>query len=230
MDGSSWLTSQGAVPQLVQACENESICPTDHLHAAKANGPDARILSISQPSGSADLNVRQDGPALVFWFRNGISAKKSQLVTHVPELFKSGEMHDILYSYDGSNLTVYVDGKSQPIHYKLGPGATLATFVGHRVKTTELVGYNYIYYALVFFPAGVLLGIAARQMSRNRFAGYATFGVAILMVPTLLEFLLVAISGRAFSAGESSTFDFAHDWWHPVDQCRSPSGAPFIVR
>ncbi len=200
LDGTSWLTSQGAVPQLIQRLRKSNqfalriICAS-----AKANGPDARILSISQPSGLADLNVRQEGPALVFWFRNGISAKKSQLASHIPELFKSGELHDILYSYDGSNLTVYVDGKSQPIRYKLGPGATLATFVHHKVKTTELVGYNYIYYALLFFPAGALLGIAARQASRNRVASYATFAVVILVVPILLEFLLVAVSGRAFS-------------------------------
>jgi VanZ like family len=201
LDGSSWLSSQGAVPQLVEDLRTTNqfairiVCTP-----AKANGPDARILSISQPSGSADLNVRQDGTALVFWFRNGLSAKKSQLAAHVPEVFKSGDTRDILYSYDGSNLSLYVDGKPQAIQYKLGPGATLATLVGHRVKSAELAGYNYIYYLLVFFPAGVLLGIAARQMPRNRFAGYATFGAAILMVPMLLELVLVSISGRSFSA------------------------------
>lgn len=200
LDGSSWVSSKGAVPHLAQDLRKTNqfalriVCTP-----AKANGPDARILSISQPSGSADLNVRQDGTALVFWFRNGISAKKSQLVAHVPEVFKSGETRDILYSYDGSNLSLYVDGKPQAIQYKLGPGATLAMLVGHRVKSSELAGYNYIYYVLVFFPAGVLLGIAARQMPRNRFAGYVTLGVAILMVPTLLEYVLVSISGRSFS-------------------------------
>lgn len=200
LDGPSWLSSQAAIPEVVERLRKSNqfalriICTP-----AKANGPDARILSISQPSGLVDLNVRQEGPALVFWFRNGISVKKSQLASHVPELFKTSESHDILYSYDGANLSVYVDGKLQPMRYKLGPGATLATFVHHRVKSAELAGYNYIYYALVFFPAGALLGIAARDASRNRLASYTVFAVVILLVPMLLEFLLVAISGRAFS-------------------------------
>lgn len=200
LDGSSWLSSQGAVPQLIQGLRRTNQFAIQIVCApANANGPDARILSISEPAGPSNLNVRQEGPALVFWFRNGISLKKSQLSSRVPDVFNSGETRDILYSYDGSDLSLYVDAKPQLIRYKLGPGATLATLVGHRVKSAELSGYNYIYYALLFFPAGALFGIAARQASRNRVAGYATFAVVILVVPILLEFLLVAISGRAFS-------------------------------
>lgn len=200
LDGTSWLTSQGATSQVIQRLRKSNQFALRIICApAKANGPDARILSISQPAGLADLNVRQEGLALVFWFRNGISAKKSQLASHIPELFKTTESHDILFSYDGSNLTVYVDGTPQQIRYELGPGATLATFAHHKVKSAELVGYNYIYYALVFFPAGALLGIAARRALRNLVAEYATFAVVIFVVPVLLEFLLIAISGRAFS-------------------------------
>ena len=200
LDGSSWLSSQAAVPQLVQALRKSNqfalriICTP-----AKANGADARILSISQPSGLADLNVRQEGPALVLSFRNGISVKKSQLASRVPEVFKIGETRDILYSYDGANLSQYVDGKPQLIRYTLGPGAMLATFVHHRVKSAELTGYNYIYYALVFFPAGALLGIAARQSPVGRLASYVTFVVFILAFPALLEFVFISVSGRSFS-------------------------------
>jgi VanZ like family len=205
LDGSSWLSSHGAVPQLIHDVQKTNQFAIRIVCApAKANGPDARILSISQPSGSADLNVRQDGTALVFWFRNAISVKKSQLSWHVPDVFKSGETRDILYSYDGSNLSLYVDGKAQTIRYKLGPGAALATLVGHRVKSAELTGYHYTYYVLVFFPAGALLGIVARQMPWNGFAGYVTFGAAILIVPVLLELVLVSISGRSFSVANLS--------------------------
>lgn len=201
LDGSSWLSTRAAVPMLVQDLQKTNqfairiVCTP-----AKANGPDARILSISEPSGPSNLNVRQDGTALVFWFRSGISMKKSQLSSHVPDVFKNGETRDILYSYDGSSLSLYVDGKPQLIRYKLGPGVALATMVGHRVKSAELTGYNYIYYALVFFPAGAFIGIATRQLARRRFAVCLIFGVVILVAPTLLELLLVSISGRSFAA------------------------------
>ncbi len=229
LDGSSWLSSQAAIPQAIQRLRKSNqfalriICSP-----AKANGPDARILSISQPSGMADLNVRQEGPALVFWFRNSISAKKSQLASHVPELFKTSKSHNILYSYDGSNLSLYLDGKPQLIRYELGPGATLATFVHHRVKTAELAGYNYIYCALVFFPAGALLGIAARQASRNWFARYGTFALVLLTIPVLLEFLLVAVSGRALSLAAlplSISLMIAGMLWINADR-QSERGAP----
>jgi glycopeptide antibiotics resistance protein len=201
LDGSSWLSSPGAVPQLIQDLQRTNQFAIRIVCApAKTNGPDARILSISELSGPSNLNVRQEGPALLFWFRNGISTKKSQLSSHVPDVFKSGEIRDILYSYDGSNLFVYVDGKPQSVRYKLGPGATLATLVGHRVKSAELTGYNYIFYALVFFPAGALMGIAARQTALNRIAMYMTFGVVILIVPALFELIGVLISGRSFTA------------------------------
>jgi hypothetical protein len=163
----------------------------------RTNGVDARILSISQPSGVADLTVRQDGTSLVFWFRNGISVKRSLLAWHVPDVFKVAETRDILYSYDGSNLSLYIDGKLQPSPYRLGPGAALVVFL-RRVRPNELSGCNYIYYALVFFPAGALLGRAAKPMA-NKLTFNVTLGVVTLSIPLLLELVLNRISGRSIS-------------------------------
>ncbi len=116
----------------------------------------------------------------------------------------------------------FIGWKPQLIRYKLGPGATLATFVRHRVKSAELAGYNYIYCALVFFPAGALLGIAARQASRNWFARLWDFRASfILMIPIVLEFLLVAVSGRAFSLAALPLSISLMIAWHAVDQRRS---------
>ncbi|MFZ1974496.1 MAG: VanZ family protein [Candidatus Acidiferrales bacterium] len=199
LDGSSWLSSKVDVPNLVQDLQRSNqfafriVCTP-----AKTSGVDSRVLSISQPSGVANLTVRQLGTTLVFSFRNEISAKRSQLAWHTPDVFKAGETRDILYSYDGSNLSLYIDGRVQPNRYKLGPGAALAIFV-RKIKPAELNGYNYIFYALVFFPGGALLGIAARRLPLNRMASYMIFGAVILVIPLLMELVLVRVSGRVFS-------------------------------
>jgi hypothetical protein len=199
LDGSAWLSSNADVSNLVQDLQKSNqfafriVCTP-----AKTSGVDSRILSISQPSGVANLTVRQLGTTLVFSFRNEISAKRSQLAWHTPDVFKVGETRDILYSYDGSNLSLYIDGKVQPNRYKLGPGAALAILV-RKIRPAELSGYNHIFYALVFFPGGALLGIAARRLPLNRMASYMIFGAVILVIPLLMELVLMRVSGRVFS-------------------------------
>jgi VanZ like family len=199
LDGSSWLSSSVNVADLIQDLRRSNqftiriVCTP-----GTTNGVDARILSVSPPSGLADLTMRQEGTTLVFWFRNGISVRRSLLAWRVPDVLRMGQVRDVLYSYDGSNLSLYIDGKLQPVRYKLGPGAALAAFL-LRVRPNELNGYNDIYYALVFFFGGVLLGTVARQLPRNKLAGYVILGVVTLAVPLFLELVLVRASGHRFS-------------------------------
>jgi hypothetical protein len=199
LDGSTWLSSSVNVADLIQDLRRSNqftiriVCTP-----GTTNGVDARILSVSQPSGLVDLTVRQEGTALLFWFRNGISVRRSLLAWRVPDVFRMGEVRDVLYSYDGSNLSLYIDGELQPARYKLGPAAALAVFL-RRVKPNELSGYHDIYYALVFFLGGVLLGMVARRLARNKLAGYLILGMVTLAVPLFLELVLVRVSGRWFS-------------------------------
>lgn len=223
LDGSAWLSSKLNVPGLVQDLQKSNqfairiVCAPGSMNAA-----DVPILSISQSSGLADLSVRQEAAALVFSFRNGVSVKKSSLAWRIPDAFSLAATRDILYSYDGSNLSLYLDGKPQPTRYQLGPGAALAVFV-RRIKPAELSGYNYIYYALVFFPVGALLGMAGRQTPANRLASYVTFGVVTLVFPLSLEFGLVWMSGRGFSFANvvlSFVLVIAGSFWINADHVR----------
>jgi hypothetical protein len=198
LDGSSWLSSQINVTNLIQDLRKSNQFTIRVVCTPGLTNVDARILSISQPSGMADLTMRQEGTALVFWFRNGISSRKSQLAWHIPDVLRVGETRDIIYSYNGSNLSLYIDGRLQPARYKLGPAAALAVFL-RRVKPNELSGYNDIYYALVFFFGGALLGTVARRLPRNKLAGYVIVGMVTLAVPLFLELVLVRVSGRWFS-------------------------------
>jgi len=91
------------------------------------------------------------------------------------------------------------------------------------MKTIELEGYTYIYYALVFVPGGVLLGIAARRLTKLGVKETLALVLAIVTPSILLEILLVRISGRAFSLFNiflSSLFAIAGLIWINADRQR----------
>jgi hypothetical protein len=101
------------------------------------------------------------------------------LTWYFPAVFAPGRTRDILYTYDGSNLSLFIDGKEQPLTYRLGPGTALAKLV-RRVKSGELEGYSYIYPP----PRG---------------AASFWLASAFLIPAALLEWILVSTSGRSFS-------------------------------
>ena len=160
----------------------------------------AQIVSISQAPTVANLTMRQEGASLVFWFRTPLSTRHAQLAWYVPKVFAAGQARNILYSYDGSKLSLYIDGKAVASPYRLGPGAVLAHVI-RRIKPSELDGYHDIYYALVFLPAGLALGIVARAGQGHRMAAWLFLGLALIVPSLLLECLLIAVSGRTFSPG-----------------------------
>ena len=179
LQGASWLSTGVAVPDLIANLQKTNQFTLRVMCTpAEGAGSDGRIISISQVSGFSDLTLRQEDATLVFWFRNPLSANRSILAWYLPGVFTAGRTRDILYSYDGSNLSLFIDGNKQPFIYRLGPGTALAKFV-RRVKTAELEGYNYILYILVFCGAGAILGLAARNLDSSEFLGEDVAGIRI---------------------------------------------------
>ena len=199
LNGKSWLTSQTDVSNLIQAIQKANSFSVRVLCTpAEVEGAEGRIVSISNQDGLANLSLRQRDGNLVSWFRNPLSARQDLLFLNIPGVFALNQRRDILVSYDGSNLSVYIDGKRTSRMYELTPGAPLAQLIRH-IKTNELEGYTYIYYALVFVPGGVLLGFAARRLITLGLKEMLVLALAIVMSCIFLEMLLVRISGRAFS-------------------------------
>src|ERR1700723_824984 len=159
LDGASWLTTGVVVPDLIANLpKTNQFSVRVQCTPAQVGGSEGRIISISQPSGFADLTLHQVDANLVLWFRNPLSASHAILAWSFPGVFTVGRTRDILYTYDGSNLSLFIDGKEEPLTYRLGPGTALAKSV-RRAKPGELEGYNYIYYILVFCLPGTILGM-----------------------------------------------------------------------
>lgn len=200
-DGSDWLVSTTSVARLVAGLQRTNQFAI-HLicKPAEGNGWDSQIMTISGPSGIVNLIVRQQDADLVLWFRSPLVTRYNQLAWHIPNTLLPDQRRNILYSYDGTSASLYVDGRRAAPPYWLGPGAGLARSF-RRIKTNELEGYHDIYYGLVFFPAGALLGIAMRNVHARNAAAWLLFAILLVVPPLLLERLLMAVSGRPFSPG-----------------------------
>jgi VanZ family protein len=204
LDGRNWLISKVPVSDFIRDVQrtNQFAVRVVCLLGEVGDG-DKRIVSISDSSGVTNLTLRQEDTNLVFWFRNPLSVRRSLLAWYVPKVFDAVARHDILFSYDGSNLSLFVDGEKERRAYRLGPGTALAQlFV--RVIPAELDGYYYIYNALVFVPGGILMGIAARSARLRTLAGAVLWGIGVCLPPAILEWILASLSGRMLSPANVS--------------------------
>lgn len=199
LDGKAWLISAGPVPTLVNSVKSTGqfavriVCePT----SSSEHG--GRILALSAPSGSMNLEIRQRASALVFWFRNPFSARRARMSWVVPHVFEPNQMRNFLVSFDGFKLSLYVDGHDYGYPYDLGPGVALAHFI-RRVKAAELTGYDYIFYAMIFFPVGCLLGFAWRQSKVSRLGRLSFLASGFLLPAIVLEWVLADAAHRAMS-------------------------------
>jgi len=226
LNGTSWLISTGPVPTLVNSVESTGqfalhvVCePGD------SNVDDARIVSLSSPSGKVDMELRQTGSELIFWFQNPFSMRRARMSWIVPQVFEPNQMRNLLLSFDGYKLSLFLDGNKYGYPYELGPAVALARYI-RRVKAVELKGYGYIFYAIIFCPAGCLLGFAWRRRSvawRNRLIFLAC---GFLLPAIALEWVLADAAGRSFSFRNisfSAVLSLAASAWMNADRSFSHS-------
>jgi hypothetical protein len=126
--------------------------------------------------------------------------QRTRMSWTIPDVFAAKQTRDILFSYDGSNLSFFIDGTKRRRTYELGPGAGLARAI-RRIKTAELEGYEYIFYALVFVPAGCLLGFTWRKMPAQPFARFVLVVLGFVLPSVLFEIVLFRVGVRAISLG-----------------------------
>jgi glycopeptide antibiotics resistance protein len=161
---------------------------------SRGNDRNGSILGIETLSGESDLVLRQDGAAITIYLRTGLESRKSYLGWSVPGLFIANVRRSILYSYDGAQASLYVDGRKIRKSFYLSPGTALVgNFI--RNKTDELVAYSALYDSLVFLPIGFLLGLAVRIIPRHNPLYRIGICAGILLPAILLEGLLVWVSG-----------------------------------
>lgn len=197
-NGSSWLTSRGDVSTLVSKIKKtRQFSLRISCEPVDLNQMDARIFSISS-SRTTNLELRQRNDSLVLWFRTPLSLDGGRLPWIIPKTFVANETRNILWSFDGTDANLFIDGKKHSGSYEMGPGVVLAKFIRH-VKAQELEGYQYVFYSIVFFPAGCLIGLASRRVILGWFASGSTVLFGMMLPSLILEAVLVHLGGRALS-------------------------------
>jgi hypothetical protein len=226
-DGSSSLRSTVPVSTLTSLLKRgNQLSVRVVCRPAVTDAGDERLVSISRKSGPMNFQMREENSDLMIWLRTPLSAKRLALAWRIPGIFEARQTRDILFSYDGSDASLYVDGSEVGPRYRWGPGAALAHMV-RSIKAREVPGYEYVYYLLVFFPAGILL-CASRQSAGSLTARNFSWMVLVVFAASLLlEFALVLVSGRAFffpNVGLSAFSGLAGILW--LDSDRATPSAP----
>jgi hypothetical protein len=200
-DGSTWLSSTVPVEQLTREIKKSNQF-TIHIVCTPAITDDAGgyIVSLSQSAANVNFHMRQDEEDLVFWFRNPLSETRSILAWDVPAVFEAGKKRDIAVTYDGSDAFLFLDGIPVSQTYRLGPGAAYMRSFSF-IRTVDLSAYEIVYETLIFLPAGLLIGVAARNWTRRTFPGPLTLALGCILPAVLLEFFLSGVSGRRIWAG-----------------------------
>jgi glycopeptide antibiotics resistance protein len=195
LDGKSWLTTSLPVEKFNQAVTKSSqftmrvVCTP--VEIKNANG---HIVSVSQPGDNVNVHLRQEGRSLVLWFRNPLSETHAILAWYVPAAFDANKPLDIVASYNGADAFIYLNGNRVPRAYRLTPGASLMHTFGS-IQTVALTGYSIVYETLIFLPAGILIGLAARKLAAQSHPYVWMIALGILLPSVLLEVLLAAVGG-----------------------------------
>lgn len=198
-DGKSWVSTKTNVGPLIYKLQGTNQI-TIHIVFKPEKGAIVfgRIFSVSDSAGAANLTLRQEKSSIALWFRTPLSMKQAQLEWRIPPSNENLQ-RDLIFIYDGANVLITVDGKTLDLPYPLGPGAAMArTF--RRIKPPELEGYNYTFYAFVFFVGGAAFGLLRpRNLPTMKANASVTVLVALLSVAFILEFVLASVSGRALT-------------------------------
>ena len=211
LDANHWLTTKTSVDNISQkVAKTSQFTLVTTLATAQTNqqGP-ARIISLSQDTSNRNFTLAQQYSNLVFRIRTpltGDNASTPQLV--IPRLFEDTQVHNIVISYNGSQVNFYFDRLQNKYELPLIPGIAFYEYVypfsqswGLYLTTNKLDIYNLFYYELVFIPLGFLLALVTIIFRGKALLLISLVVVGIFLLPYLLELMLATTSGKDFSVG-----------------------------
>jgi glycopeptide antibiotics resistance protein len=199
-----WLRTGEPVNNATQAISRSSaftIGATISAAYLDQEGP-ARILTISQSPYEYNLTVGQQGGSLVFRLRTPfVDRGGSEVAFHVPGFFTDLAARQIIFSYNGSALALYIDGTTDVYTASVTPEAQLVWALSPGeilINITRDTGayYRFYYYAIIFIPLGILLGIAVLKYGRPFRTQSALLVAGVAIPPVLLQILLSIAGGR----------------------------------
>ncbi len=198
LDGRNWLRTGWAAVTLEERLVSSSQFSVLALVATadlQQTGP-ARIISVSATPYYRNLTLGQEGRDLVVRVRTPLTGFNGTLPEMIiPDIFSDEEPHELIVTYDGLDMSVYVDQAYQAQSVQMVPGT--AFFYALIGPFKQTVGVNptsskmlmLLFYLLAFVPAGFLLALTAVQV-RNLFGRILLLALGISLPALLLEGVL----------------------------------------
>lgn len=191
-----WLKSALPATYLTQRIMDSSqftLITTVATNKTNQTGP-ARIVSLSGDTGHRNFTLGQDENNLIFRLRTPLTGENGYPECIVEDIFSTTDPKNLIISYNGSVLHVYVDGVNNSHTFELSPGAVAYSHL-FPIKISFLRGYKIIWYAIIFIPLGILISIKNKRPKRP----ITPIGVSWMLFPAfILETILVIVSGRDF--------------------------------
>jgi VanZ family protein len=155
-------------------------------------GP-ARIISFSADPVQRNFTLGQEGDDLIFRLRTPSTGSNGTPDMIVRDVFATTHQKNLVISYSGTALRVFVDGVDHSHEFELSPGAVAYNYF-FPVDMSFLRGYKILWYAVIFIPLGVLITRIFKVMKRR----IVLICGGILLPYLILEGSLAGVSGRAF--------------------------------
>jgi len=194
-----WLKSTSHAEYLTQRIietSQFSLGVTVATDKTMQTGP-ARIVSLSADPRHRNFTLGQEESNLIFRLRTPLTGDNGTPDMIVRDLFTSPDRRNIIISYNGSVLKVYVDGIKTFHKFELSPGAVAFSYLYainnlYPINISLLSVYKIIWYAIIFIPLGILVSLINKIMNKH----IILISGVILLPSFILEGILVSVSGR----------------------------------
>ncbi|KAB8319675.1 VanZ family protein [Tolypothrix campylonemoides VB511288] len=188
LSSSHWLKTREPVTLLSERIRENSqftIITTVATADTDQTGP-ARIISLSGDSLHRNFTLGQQGSDLDLRIRTPITgANGADTKLSIPGIFADTRPHQIVITYSGATIQVYVD-KSQNTY-----SLNLLELVPKEQKI--------FYYGLTFIPLGLCLALLTSLAKRKLSFNKLLLASGILLPSLILEGILVSDSGKSLS-------------------------------
>lgn len=166
-----WLQTTSPVTSLIEKLADSSQFTLDMVIATtdlQQTGP-AQIVSISPNIYNRNLTVSQEDSNLLIRLRTPLTGKNGRRPElSIPNVFQDTNPHHVLVTYDGFNLTVYVDTPQQPYTFTYRPEVMLFRFLlpihvwQIRLTAQNLIVFKVMFYCLIGGPVLLIVALMVR--------------------------------------------------------------------
>jgi VanZ family protein len=157
-------------------------------------GP-ARLFSLSRDPSRCNLMVGQEKKSLVVRLHMIFSEGKSYVDSQVkvPRVFVDTLPHQVIITYTGELIQVYVDNLKRAHSFELTPIFVMSKLQDlwfSKLDASNIRLYKYLYYFTFFAPLGIILGIAT-TISQRSVQTFLLISVGFIVPPIVLQYFFL---------------------------------------